>query len=510
MVNRLWITEKPSAAKSLAAGVCSALKVSVSNQGASTKDGCIKLSNGDVIAFLFGHLIQPIFLGPEHKRAQMDSFFDFLPIVVKDWAYEPRYERNKNGEIKMSGGKPVPIRQYQVVTDLIRKSKEIVNAGDVDREGQLIVDELLIHCGIDPEGSKKPIWRLPLVSDREDDIRKQVLNLTEKNGDPKWVRRRHAALARAYCDAAVGFNGSMAYQAATGYRRASVGRVQTPVLCLVVDREAQINAFKPRNYYVPIITMADGTEMRFHRREDAQGQPGFDEQGRIIDENVAKQMCALIASGLKGQITQAGKVKGSEAPPLPFSATVLASTVSKRTGMLPTQAEAAAQSLYEKHKAISYVGTDCRFLPESKHAEARATLGALGKVFVQQASGAQLDLRSKAWNDSKVDEHFAIIPTGVLPQNATAEEKAVFEAVSMRYIAQFYPAFEYVTHRLSAMFGKDEFRAARRETTRMGWKQIEGHLEQGGPKSEDSSENDDFSDDATEVEMHVDRHKGGR
>ena len=490
MVKRLWITEKPSAARSLAAGVCSALSVTVTNRDSSGKDGCLKLSNGDVIAYLFGHLIQPIFLEPKHKMAKLETYFDILPIVVKNFAYEPRYERNKNGDIRMSGGKPVASRQYQVVTDLIRRSKEIVNAGDVDREGQLIVDELLIHCGVDPEGRDKPIWRLPLVSDRTDDIRAQVLNLTEKNGDRKWVLRRHAALARSYCDAAVGFNGSMAYQAATGYRRASVGRVQTPVLCLVVDRDDEVNAFKPRNYYVPVVTMADGTEMRFHRRDGAQGQPGFDDEGRIIDEALAKKMCALISAGLKGQITQANKTHGSEAPPLPFSATVLASTVSKRTGMLPTQAEAAAQSLYEKHKAISYVGTDCRFLPTSMHGDARTTLSALGKLFPQQAGGASLALRSKAWDDSKVDEHFAIVPTGVLPQSATPEEKAVFEAVANRYIAQFYPAYEFVTNRLTAVFGADEFRATKRETTRMGWKQIEGHLEQGGPISDEQEQED--------------------
>jgi DNA topoisomerase-3 len=287
----------------------------------------------------------------------------------------------------------------------------------------------------------------------------------------------------------------MAYQASTGYRRAAVGRVQTPVLCIVVDREEQILQFRPQNYYVPIITMADGTEMRFFRREDAKGQPGFDDEGRIIDEAVAKRMCSIISSGMAGRITSAKKTKGSEAPPLPFSATVLASTVSKRTGMLPKQAEAAAQSLYERHKAISYVGTDCQFLPTAKLEEVHSTMTALSRLYPQQAGGASLDLRSKAWNDSKVDEHFAIIPTGRLPQNATPEEKAVYDAVATRYMAQFYPAHEFITNQLAAVFGKDEFRATKRETVRMGWKEIEGHLEQGGPKSEEAEQSTDADDD---------------
>ena len=490
MSTRLWITEKPSAAKDLAAGICLAHNLKVVNPQSSSRDGYIELSNGDKVAPLAGHLIQAKFLSDKHKAARPETFFSFLPVVVKDFEYEPRYERNKNGEIKMAGGKPVPIRQYSIVTKLIRSAQAIVNAGDIDREGQLIVDELLIHCGINP--ARQDIMRLPLVSSRPDDIRPQVLNLKEKNGDLKWVRKRYAGLARQYCDAAVGFNGSMAYQAATGYRRTSVGRVQTPVLCIIVDREAQIQAFKPRNYFVPIITMADGTEMRFYKRHDAAGQPGFDEEGRIIDEAIAKRMCQIIGSGMSGKINLAEQVHGKEQPPLPFSATVLASTVSKRTGMLPKEADEAADSLYLKHKSISYKGTDCRYLSTSSLEDAGATMKALSKHYPRQASGANLNLRSPAFNDAKLEnqEHTAIVPTLTPPVNPTPAEKAVYDAVVTRYLAQFYPAHEYVTNKLGAIFGNDEFRATKRETVRMGWKEVEGHLEQGGPGSEDPSDDD--------------------
>lgn len=493
-IKRLWITEKPSAARSLVAGICSAHNVKVINRDSQSRDGFHALSNGDVVAPLLGHLIQAKFLNLEQKKASQDTYFNFLPVVVKDFEYEPKYEMGGKGEVRMHGGRPVPMKQYTVVTGLIRSAHEIVNAGDVDREGQLIVDELLEHCGVDPEGRDKPIWRLPLVSDREDEIRKQVLGLSEKNGDSKWVLKRHAALARQHCDAAVGMNGSMAYQAATGYRRASVGRVQTPVLCLVVDRDDQVRRFKSINYYLPILTMSDGTEMRFYGRHDSAGMPGFDEVGRIIDEGVAKRMCSIISSGMSGRILTAKRVNGSEEPPLPFSATVLASTVSKRTGMTPKQAEAAAQSLYERHNAISYVGTDCQFLPKSKLADARANMASLSRLYPREAGGVSLDLVSKAWNDDKVDEHSAIIPTGQLPVNATPEEKAVYDAVCKRYMAQFYPSHQFVTNNLAAAFGADEFRATRRETIRMGWKEIEGHLEQGGPNSVDSNE----------IELHID------
>jgi DNA topoisomerase-3 len=488
---RLWITEKPDAARNLVAGICSALNVRVTNQASVRSDNFHALSNGDVVVPLRGHMVEPVFLTREHKAANRAAYFDFLPIVVKKFTYQPKPDTDKAGKRRLRGdGAPIPPAQFKTACELIRSAGEIVNAGDVDREGQLIVDELLQHAGVDPECRDKPIWRLPLVSAREEDIRKQVLGLKEKNSDPKWVRRRLAALARQHYDAGLGFNASMAYQSVTDFARMSVGRVQTPIISLVVERDRAIDNFVPHNFFVPIVTLQDGAQLRFYRRDGAEGQPGFDEQGRIIDESIAQQMCRLIASGMPGSIKAASSINGSEQPPLPFSATVLASTVAKRTGMTPKDAERAAQSLYERHKAISYVGTDCKFLPTSLLEDARATLTALSRLYPKYASGASLDLRSRAWNDSKVDEHYAIVPTGKLPEAASPEEREVYDAVARRYMAQFYPAYQFVTHQLGAMFGKDEFRATRRETTRMGWKEVELNLEQGGPGSDGAGDED--------------------
>lgn len=477
------------AAASLAAGICCAHNVTIVNRDSQALDGYLQLSNGDVVTPLLGHLVLPRYLSEIQRESRIDSYFDFLPVVVKEFEYEPKYERNANGEIRIIAGKQVPIRQYLVVTRLMRDALEIVNASEKDPDGQLIVDELLMHCGIDPEGKDKPIWRLSLVSNRAEDISKQVLNIVERNGDAKWVRRRHSALARAHCDTAVNLNSSMAYQAASGYRRTSLGRVQTPVLCLVVAREEQVRSFKPRDYYIPTVTLADGTELKFSKRANYQGQEGFDEEGRIIDADLAKNICLDIEAGLVGVVSVSKKVAGIENPPLPYSATVLASTVSKRTGMLPKQAEHAACSLYESHKVITSNGTDSRYLPSSMLDDVRQTMTTLSKLFPQQVNGIDLDLRSKAWNDEKSHEDAAIVPTRKLPANTTREERAVYDAVAMRYIVQFYPPYEYTTSQLVAVFGDDEFKAASRETVCFGWKEIEGHLEQGGPSS-DAAAND--------------------
>lgn len=478
--------EKPSAGLNLIAGMRKAFGVDVENRATSSKDGYWRLSNGDAVLPFQGHLLEMKFLSDKHLEAKRGEYLTgLLPIRQREFVATPRLE------LREGGGAGKPKKEYKVARDMILAAREIVNAGDIDREGQRIVDEMLEHCGVDPSGGQKPVWRLGLVSARDEDIAKQLKQPLDKNGDPKWRRRGFAGLARQMCDAALGYNASMAYQAVTGNKHAAVGRVKTPVLAIVVDREREIAAFRARDFFVPKVTLADGTEMSFIRRAGSEGKPGFDEQGRIIDEAVAKEICRLISNGMPGKVLKAASQKGSEAPPLPFSATVLFSTVGKRTGMTPKQAEAAAQALYDKHKAISYVGTDCRFLPTSMLADARSVMSQLSRLYAHAASGADLDLRSAAWNDSKVDEHFAIVPTGQLPQGATEAEKAVYDAVSRRYISQFYPAFEFVRHQLEAAFGNDEFRASRKETVRMGWKEIEGHLEQGGPQGETQVDDDD-------------------
>jgi DNA topoisomerase-3 len=201
-------------------------------------------------------------------------------------------------------------------------------------------------------------------------------------------------------------------------------------------------------------------------------------------------------------------VRGRELPPLPFSASVLASTAAKRFGMTPKEAERAAQSLYERHKAISYVGTDCQYLPQSLADDARATLQMLARMYPQQASGANPELRSKAWDDSKVQEHYAIIPTGRLPETASVPERQVYDTVVKRYLAQFYPAHEFIRHQLGVLFGQDEFRSSRRDVTRQGWREVEGDLEMGGrdAQPEESETDDDVAVDGRQAHTSRGRH----
>lgn len=474
-LNRFWITEKPDMARNLAAGLALTFGARVTNEKQMHQDGCLHLDNGDAVGFLFGHMLE---LAPpqDYLTEEQDKgdVFAYLPLKPAQFVKHPKAERLTTGEPKRDrAGKPLPPAQLVKLKQHLARCREVVNAGDTDREGQLIVDELLMHVGIDPRGRDKPVWRLALTNPNAQEIRKQIESGLESNADPKWARRYDAAYARETFDWCVGMTASRAYRQVTGFNRMSVGRVTTPTLNLVVQREIEIETFRSQTYYVPIITLADGTRMRWYRREGAAGMPGFDREGRIVHEAVARQIVSAILGGAKGEISLAEAVRKFQPPPLPHSLGTLQSTVARRTGLTLKEVTAAAQSLYMNRKMITYVGTDCRFLPESMLGESKAVIEGLAKAYPRQAMGANLQIRSKAFNDSKTDEHFAIAPTGTIAAGLSDAEKSVFEAVTQRFLAQFYPDHEYTAMRLHATFGGDEFRAADREVTKAGWKSVE-------------------------------------
>lgn len=495
---RLWIVEKPDVAAKLAAGLRAAGLGEYKRES-----GYYLMANGDKITNLFGHMLEMLppnaYLTEDQNRG---GYFSFLPLLPEKMKYRPRGERDSGGKSKArKDGDPAPSKQYSLVVRLIREASEIVNAGDVDREGQLIVDELLEAAGVDPTGKTKPVWRFPLVSTREDDIVALFRKPMESNADAKWVRRRLAAVCRQELDWLIGMNSSMAFQEATGYRSMSAGRVQSPVLHLVVERDEAIEAFKPRDYFVPVITLRDGTEMVWSKRAGAEGTPGFDAEGRIISEAVAKEIVRAIQGGLQGNINAADHVNKAERPPLPFSMGTLQSTAAKRLGMTVKGVTAVAQTLYERHKAITYVGTDCQFLPESMHADAQRVIGQIARAFPKECAGSAPALKSQAFNDAKIDEHFAIVPTGELPSNASPEERAVFDIIARRYLSQFYPNHEYIRHSIAAMFGKDEFRAATKEVVRVGWKSVDNP----GYSAEHDAQGDDEDESQGSAQKSVSR-----
>lgn len=495
-INKLWITEKFEMALALAEGMKLAYGCTVTTR----EQYALCLSNGDVIAPLKGHMLETAppeaYLTEEQRRG---SAFDYLPLSPPRLIKWPKADDTKGGAAKPRGGEikaPRPLPHLKAVVDLVRRAKEIVNAGDTDREGQLIVDELLEYAGVDPDGSSKLVHRFKHDKADAAEIAGLLKKGLDANSDPRWRLKRLAAEVRERGDWCLGMSASRAYREVTQFRRMSAGRVQSPVLLLVVLNDEKIENFKAVDYFVPVLVLKDGTVMRWHARQGCEGMPGFDDQGRIVNRAVADEIVKRILAGAQGSFNLAECVKRSESAPLPFDLSSLQIAAAKRFGLTLKEAGDAAQRLYSTHKMISYIGTDCRYLPDSVLQAARVTVQSLRDMFPQVTAGANLDLRSAAFNESKVDEHFAIVPTGKTSATLSGAERSVFGLVAKRFLAQFYPNHEFAQMRLGAKFGLDEFRASEREVLRHGWKSVEGDYEAEGDvndaKQQSQREDDRF------------------
>lgn len=481
-VDTLWVPEKPKVAKSFVDVLAKIRGASIVNKATSMKDGYYALSSGDVVCSVFGHMLSMVPPSRYLTKEQNNDLMSALPLIPNPFRFEPQPERGKDGKPMMRNGAPVVSARFKVLERLIKQAKRIVNACDIDREGQLIFDELLIYVGRNPYDEN--VLRASIVNMTPEALEKAASEL-DPNGSPKWRQRCDAAATRQKMDWLLGMNGSMAYQVVTGIRSMSVGRVQTPVLAMVVKRDLEIENFRPQTYFVPVVIMGDGTSLRWEKRHGSEGQDGFDANGRIVNETLAQSIVDQISKGMPGEVILSQQKEKSEAPPMPFSMGSLQSEASKRYGLTVADVTKAAQNLYEKHKAITYVGTDCRFLPEDLHQAARGVLDQLSVTFKEPVANANVQIKSKAFNSTKVEEHFAIIPTGVMPNLTASEhaERCVFEAISKRYIAQFYPDYRTLTASLAIKFGEDEFRASASEDLDIGWKAVEGQSQKGAAKS---------------------------
>lgn len=423
---KIVIAEKPSVGKTIAK-FFGATKAG---------EGCIT-GDGVAVTWCFGHLLEqamPEDYDPKYKGWSMD----LLPIVPTDWKMVEKEDCKK--QIKVIGG-------------FLKGATEIIHAGDPDREGQLLVDEVLerFNC-------RKPVKRLWLAALDDDSIKKAVASM--KDGK-QYHNLKLAAESRARADWLVGMNLTRAW---TNHGRKfnhgvlSVGRVQTPTLGMVVKRDLAVESFKSRDFY-----QVEGA-FPF----PAKWQPGdtvkLDEDGRLLDRAVA----AAIAEKVKGRPAKVIKYETkacSQSAPLPYSLSALQQKASSKYGFSAQEVLDIAQALYETHKVATYPRTDCRYLPESMHSGAGEILKAL------EASDADASIKSAAFNDKKITAHHAIIPTG---KGSTAslndQEKKVYNLIRLAYISQFYPDHKYQQVSLAIEIEGETFTATGKTTTQEGWK----------------------------------------
>ena len=443
---RLFIAEKPSLGRAIAVGLGSGKE----------KDGAIYLGS-DIVTWCFGHILEqcsPEDYDEKYKRWCIED----LPILPETW-------KNKV--------KPDAKKQYLLIKKLVHDADEIVNAGDPDREGQLLVDEVLADLQI-LKGSK-PIRRILLNALDEKSVREALGQL---RSNQEFVGLRNSALARSRADWLIGMNLSRIYTIRAreaGYQNAvSVGRVQTPTMGLVVRREIEIKRFRPTTFFTPRILWQHAAGS-FLAKWKPREMEGVDEEGRIVSRETAERILAAVRNA-SAQIRSMEQKKGTSPQRLPYSLSALQIDAGKIYGYAPQEVLDTQQALYEK-KLTSYPRSDCDYLPENQLADKDTILdhlAALGADFSPFAANAERNIKSCAWNDAKISAHHAIIPTTLRPDYAalTDKEKNLYALIAKSYIAQFYPAQEFLTTKIEVAAGAEIFTASGKVILQDGWRAI--------------------------------------
>ena len=448
-MSRLFIAEKPSMGRAIAQGL-----EALGNKSRSA-DGCIHVGS-DTVTWLFGHILEqysPDEYDEKYKRWHIED----LPIVPSVW------------KLKV---KPDAKKQYKIISALAKEADEIIHAGDPDREGQLLVDELLAHIGV---LKTKPVKRILLNAL---DVKSVQEALKHIRPNDEFVGLRNSALARSRADWLIGMNLSRIYTIlarGAGYDSVvNVGRVKTPTMGLVVRREIEIRTFKPVTFFTPQAEFrhANGT---FRAKWKAQEQDDVDEEGRILKKDLAEEI--LTASSVPpAKIESVEQKKGTSPQRLPYSLSALQIDAGKIFGYSPQEVLDTQQALYEK-KLTSYPRSDCDYLPENQLGDAAAilkNLAAADSSLEQFIEKADLSIKSRAWNDKKISAHHAIVPTTVETKlsDLSEKEKNLYILIAKSYIAQFYPAQEFLSTKVELSAGGEMFTASGKVILQQGWKSL--------------------------------------
>lgn len=363
---------------------------------------------------------------------------------------------------------PSTAKQYEIILKFLLDDGvgQVINATDAGREGELIFRRIyhLANCS-------KPIQRLWANDMTEKGLHKAFANL--QRGEDKR-NLGHAAFARAEADWLVGMNFSRLFTLRSG-SLITVGRVQTPVLKLLVDRRREIESFEPRDYWTVEATCAH-QETLF--KATWHSAPDFKDP-KIWSEEEGRAVAANCSTG-SGVVLQMEKKKGRQKPPLPFDLTTLQKEANTRLNLSAQQTLSIAQDLYEKRKLITYPRTDSRYLTQELFAECLDNFRAIYNNFpvIAQRAAANIQAKKKKFecvNDAKVTDHHAIIPTALRahPNALGSDEWAVYEMICRRFAAAFMDEAIFSSSTLWIGMGDHRFRATGKIFQDKGWLEAE-------------------------------------
>ena len=467
----LCIAEKPSVGRDIARVL-----------GANTQRDGFMEGNGYCVSWTFGHLCA--LLDPHEYNEQWKGWnMSSLPMVP------PRFG------IKVSDDKGI-LKQFNTIKDLISRAEMVINCGDAGQEGELIQRWVYQKAGC-----KVPVKRLWISSLTEDAIREGFANLKDQS---HYQHLYEAGMMRAIGDWLLGMNATRAYtlRFAKGVGKdrqvLSIGRVQTPTLALIVKRQHEIDNFVPRTYWELKTNYRDTIfSAQLPVEEDEYAITSLEQGQKLVDS----------IKELPLEITSVEKKKGMEYAPRLFDLTSLQVECNKRYGLSADDTLKIIQSLYEKH-VTTYPRVDTTFLSDDIYPKVPATLQGIKEFFPQvtpllplKADGGKgagsLPKSKKVFDNSKVTDHHAIIPTGQKPNNLTDLERKVYDMVALRFIAAFYPPCQVATTTVLAQAGEVPFKVTGREILEQGWREVfatpiansaQGERPIGGTPSENESD----------------------
>ncbi|ECR1973766.1 DNA topoisomerase III, partial [Campylobacter jejuni] len=453
---RLFIAEKPELGKAIAEGL-----------DGNYKSGEGYIQKGDnIVTWAFGHILElakPEEYDEKYKLWKLED----LPLPIKEFKYLPKKESKK---------------QLKIICDLIHSDKitSIVNCGDADDEGQILVDEIIQYSK-----TSKPVFRV-LINDLTPKAVKEEIAKIKPNADFKGMSER--GFARSQADWIVGINLTRAYTIMArknGYDGVlSVGRVQTPILSLIVNRDKEFENFKSIDYYSLLgdFNINNNTIKARLKTED-----------KILDENLAKE----IKESCENQNAKINlKIENKkEYPPLPYNLLVLQAECAKLFGFSPDKTLEITQNLREKHKAITYNRSDCQYLPETMFEQApnilniiKENLNSNDEIQALIAS-SDLTIKSKAFNDANISAHYGIIPTqNKISSQLTQDELVVYNLIAKRFIIQFFHPREYQTTTINLEVNQRIFTATQNKTTKSGFRSLWQNID--SEEEQENNEND--------------------
>ncbi|MGO4999290.1 DNA topoisomerase III [Oceanisphaera sp. W20_SRM_FM3] len=467
----LYIAEKPSVGRAVA---------DVLPKPQQKGDGFITAANGDVVTWCIGHLLeqaQPEAYNADYKKWRKDH----LPIVPDVWLHTVKAATKK---------------QFNVVKKLVKQADVLVNMGDPDRVGQILVDEIINYCKV-PKAKRAAAQRC-LINDMNPDAIKRSLKDLRPNSD--FIPLATSALARSRADWLYGINMTRLCTLqgqASGYQGVlSVGRVQTPILGLVVHRDLEIENFVTKPFYEVFITLNTANNETYTAKwqPSTACEPYMDEDGRVLLKKLAETVLRKVV-GQAGQVTAVTESLKKQAPPLPYNLSSLQIDASRRFNLTAQKTLDICQQLYERHKLITYPRSDCRYLPNGHYQDKLKVVQAVSKTcsaLSEAVSNADLSLKSKAWNDAKVGAHHAIIPTsrGLDGSRLSADELQIYELVARQYLMQFYPPFQYQEKQIETEVAGGAFISRQKEVLSKGWKAL---FPERSSKGSSAGEDEEFS-----------------